>query len=130
MISFKQRSKMSKILIVEDDPLIYTMYSEKLTREGYDVDVAKDGREGLDKMKANPPDLILLDIMMPQLSGIQVIEEMKKDQKLEKIPIIVLSNLSENPDIEKAKERGVKEYLIKSDLDPEDVSNTVKKYLK
>ncbi len=120
---------MSKILIIEDDPLIHKMYAEKLSRDGYETEVAQNGAEGLEKMKTAPPDLVILDIMMPKMGGIEVIDEMKKDTKLEKIPIIVLSNLSESADIEKAKKRGVKEYLIKSDLDPDDVSNAVKKYL-
>ena len=120
---------MAKILIIEDDPLINKMYSEKLSRDGYQTDIAENGQLGLDKMKQNPPDLLILDIMMPKMGGIEVIDAMKADQALEKIPIIVLSNLSESPDIEKAKKRGIKEYLVKSDLDPEDVSETVKKYL-
>lgn len=119
-----------KILIIEDDPLMNKMYSEKLSRDGFEVAAASHGREGLEKLKAEPPDLVILDIMMPGISGLQVIDEMKRDPRLEKIPIIVLSNLSGNPDIEKAKKRGIQEYLIKSDLDPEDVSRTVKKYLK
>lgn len=120
---------MAKILIVEDDTLINKMYFEKLTRDGYEVTVAINGQEGLDKMRTNRPDLIILDIMMPKLSGVEVIQEMKKDVNLEKIPIIVLTNLTEGPDIEKAKKMGITEYLIKSDLDPEDVSETVKKHL-
>src|SRR3989344_7969207 len=120
---------MAKILIIEDDPLINKMYSEKLSRDGYQTDIAENGQLGLDKMKQNPPDLLILDIMMPKMGGIEVIDAMKADQTLEKIPIIVLSNLSESADIEKAKKRGIKEYLVKSDLDPEDVSKAVKKYL-
>lgn len=121
---------MSKILIIEDDPLISKMYSEKLTRDGYQTEVAENGKAGIEKMKKSPPDLLILDIMMPKMGGIEVIDAMKQDTNLEKIPVIVLSNLSESPDIEKAKKRGVQEYLVKSDLDPEDVTNTVKKYLK
>lgn len=120
---------MNKILIVEDDPLISKMYSEKLTREGYTTEVAKDGIEGLEKMKNNPPNLVILDVMMPKMGGVEVVLEMKKDPNLGKIPIIILSNLSENPDIEKVKQMGIQEYLVKSDLDPEDVSNAVKKHL-
>lgn len=120
---------MSKILIIEDDPLINKMYSEKLSRDGYETEIAKDGIEGMEKLKADPPDLVILDIMMPKMGGVEVVNEMKKDTKLEKIPIIILSNLSESPDIEKVKKRGIQEYLVKSDLDPDDVSNTVKKYL-
>ena len=120
---------MARILIIEDDFLIYKMYSEKLSRDGYEVEIAQNGEEGLKKLKSHPPDLVILDIMMPKKSGLAVIDEMKKDVNLEKIPIIVLSNLSEGPDIERVRERGVQEYLIKSDLDPEDVSKTVKKYL-
>lgn len=119
-----------KILIIEDDPLISKMYSEKLARDGYQTEVAENGEDGIEKMKKSPPDLLILDIMMPKMGGIEVIDAMKQDTNLEKIPIIVLSNLSESPDIEKAKKRGVQEYLVKSDLDPEDVTNTVKKYLK
>ena len=121
---------MAKILIVEDDPLINKMYSEKLSRDGYEVEVASNGREGLEKLKAGGFNLIILDIMMPVMSGTELIIEIKKDQALEKLPIIVLSNLTEGPEIEKAKKMGISEYLIKSDLDPEDVSNAVKKYLK
>jgi CheY-like chemotaxis protein len=120
---------MSKILIVEDDPLINKMYSEKLTRDGYEVEVASNGHEGLDKLNKGGFDLIILDIMMPVMSGTELITEIKKDQNLEKLPIIVLSNLTEGPEIEKAKKMGISEYLIKSDLDPEDVSKAVKKYL-
>ena len=118
-----------KVLIIEDDPLINKMYSEKLSRDGFQTEVAENGQIGLEKMKQNPPDLLILDIMMPKMGGIEVIDAMKADQTLEKIPIIVLSNLSESADIEKAKKRGIKEYLVKSDLDPDDVSETVKKYL-
>lgn len=125
----KFNSMAKKILIIEDDPLINKMYSEKLARDGYDTEIAENGAVGVEKMKAAVPDLVILDIMMPKMDGIQVIDAMKQDTRLEKIPIIVLSNLSESPDIEKAKKRGVQEYLVKSDLDPEDVSNTVKKYL-
>ena len=120
---------MAKILIIEDDQLINKMYSEKLSRDGYQVEVATNGKQGLERVKANPPNLVILDIMMPEMNGIEVIEAIKADVRLEKIPIIVLSNLSEQEDIDKAKKRGVNEYLIKSDLDPEDVSMMVKKYL-
>lgn len=119
-----------KILIIEDDPLINKMYAEKLAREGYETDVATNGEVGLEKVKQNKPDLIILDIMMPKMGGIEVMTALKQDTNFEKIPIIILSNLSESPDIEKAKKMGVKEYLVKSDLDPDDVSNAVKKYLK
>ena len=120
---------MSKILIIEDDPLINKMYAEKLARDGYETEVAVNGEIGLEKIKQNKPDLIILDIMMPKMGGIEVIKTLKQDTNFEKIPIIVLSNLSESPDNEKTIKMGVQAYLVKSDLDPDDVSNTVKKYL-
>jgi two-component system alkaline phosphatase synthesis response regulator PhoP len=118
---------MAKILIIEDDPLIQKMYAEKLAREGYEVDTASDGEIGISKIQAFLPDLVIVDIMMPKKNGIEVINYIKTQENLANTKIIVLSNLSENPDIEKAKSLGVNEYLTKSDIDPEDVSETVKK---
>lgn len=120
---------MTKILIIEDDPLIQKMYAEKLTREGYEVNTANDGDIGIRKIQSILPDLIIVDIMMPKKNGIEVINFIKTQDSLKNIKIIVLSNLSENPDIEKAKSLGVNEYLTKSDIDPEDVSEAVKRNL-
>ena len=121
---------MAKILIVEDDPLIARMYQRVFKFENFDVDMARDGEEGLAKMKKNIPTLVLLDIMMPKLSGIDVLKEMKDDEKLKKVPVVVLTNLSGMKDAEIAIELGAVKFIIKSDNKPTQVVKQIKEILK
>lgn len=119
-----------KILIVEDEEIMYSLLQKKLSQEGYEVSVAKDGEEGLTKMKEEKPDLILLDIIMPRKSGFEVMEEMKKDRDLRDIPVIVISNSGQPVELDKAKELGAKDWLIKTEFDPQEVIQKVKKQIK
>lgn len=116
------------LLLVEDDPLIDKMYRAKLTKEGFRILVAKDGVEGLELALERLPDCIILDIMMPRLSGIDLLEKLRKDPEGKKIPVIVLTNLTGKEEIERARELGVKEYLIKASLTPSQVVAKIKKY--
>ncbi len=84
-----------RILIVDDSNEQIAYYSEILEERGYEFMVAKDGREAMEIMKANPPHLVLLDVMMPRKSGIAVFQQMKRDPNLEKIPIIIITGASE-----------------------------------
>src|SRR3989344_6028291 len=84
---------MAKILLTEDDPLMVRMYQRKLVNDGYEVDIASNGEEGLVKIRSFRPDLVLLDIMMPKLNGLQVLERMKADPTISKIPVVILTNL-------------------------------------
>ena len=119
-----------KILIVEDEEIMIDLLQRKLTTEGYEVSVARDGEEGLKKMREIKPDIVLLDIIMPKMSGFEVMEEMQKDSGLKKIPVIVVSNSGQPVEIDKARELGAKDWLIKTEFDPQEVINKVKKQLK
>lgn len=117
-----------KIMIVEDDPLLLKMYETKFTTEGYIVLKAADGEEGLKAALTNHPDFMIVDVMMPRLSGIDMLVELRKDQWGAQVPVIVLSNLSEQQD-EKTQKLGIKEYLIKANFTPAELVQKVKTYL-
>ncbi len=117
---------LKNILIVEDDETLRTVIEEKLTKSGYAVDVAIDGQEAMDKMHTGlRPDLILLDILMPRKNGAQVMEEMRADINLRTIPIIITSNVDQQDAIDRAKELGAKDFLIKEETDMDEVLSKV-----
>ena len=120
---------MKKILIIEDEEIVLGLLQKKLSQEGYEVSVARDGEEGLKKMREIKPDLILLDIIMPKMSGFEVMEEMQKDSGLKKIPVIVVSNSGQPVEIDKSRELGAKDWLIKTEFDPEEVIGKVVKQI-
>jgi DNA-binding response OmpR family regulator len=117
------------VLLVEDDPVILRMYSTKLTNDGFNVMDASDGVMGLEKAEKEKIDIMVLDLMMPRMSGIEVLESLTKNGKSLKMPVIVLTNLTEKEEQEKALQMGVKEFLIKADLLPSDLVKTLNKYL-
>jgi DNA-binding response OmpR family regulator len=112
-----------KIMIIEDDYFVMDIYHTKLTQAGFDVIGAKDGLEALKKLQEEKqiPDLILLDIIMPYLGGLEVLEKVKKDDQLKEIPVILLTNLSQKTEIDRGMELGAKDYLIKSHFTPSEV---------
>lgn len=102
----------------------------KLSDENYKIDVAKNGEEALAQMKHDKPDLLLLDIIMPKMGGFEVMEKMNQDPELSDIPIIIVSNSGQPVELSRAKELGAKDWLIKTDFDPREIVNKVKKQLK
>ena len=116
------------LLLIEDDPLIDKMYTAKFTKEGFNVLVAKEGQEGLRLALEKIPDFIILDIMMPRLSGTDMLEKLRRDPKGKDIPVIILTNLSGKEEIEMARKLGVKEYLVKASLTPSQIVAKIKKY--
>ena len=122
--------KKIKILLSEDDKFISRAYTDGLTRAGFSVITAYDGEEALEKIKNENPDLILLDLIMPTKNGFEVLEEIKKDKELSKIPIVILSNLGQDTDIQKGRDLGAEDYLIKSNFSMSEVVGKIKKYLK
>jgi two-component system alkaline phosphatase synthesis response regulator PhoP len=121
---------MKKILIIEDEEVLLDLLQKKLTQEGYQIEVAKDGQVGLAKIREDKPDLILLDIVMPKMGGFEVMEELNKDEQLRGIPIIIISNSGQPVELSRAKELGVRDWLVKTDFDPQEVVDKVKKQLK
>lgn len=122
---------MKKILFVEDEEIILDLLQKKLTNEGYELIIARNGQEGLEKLKAaeTKPDLVLLDIIMPLMGGFEVMEEIQKNQDLKKIPIIIISNSGQPVELDRAKELGAKDWLIKTEFDPQEVIDKVKKQI-
>jgi two-component system alkaline phosphatase synthesis response regulator PhoP len=120
---------MKKILIVEDEEIILDLLERKLTKEGYEISVARDGEEGLKAMREQKPDLILLDIVMPKLGGFEVMEEMQKEPDLKEIPVIIISNSGQPVELDRAKELGAKDWLIKTEFDPQEVLDKVAKQI-
>lgn len=120
---------MAKILLVEDDELLSKMYIQKLKREGFEVLSAYDGDQGLSLMKDTHPDLVLLDIMMPKLNGMQFLSQVKKDHGTSSIPVVVLTNLAGTQNAQKALLLGAKCYLVKSDFTPDEIVKKIKEIL-
>jgi DNA-binding response OmpR family regulator len=121
---------MKKILLMEDDKFLNKAYKDKLIMEGYAVESAYDGIEGLTKVKKFKPDLILLDLIMPVLDGNSVLKKLKDDPKTCEIPVIILSNLSSNDKVSGALESGITTYLVKSDQKISDVVKKIKETIK
>lgn len=117
------------VLLVEDDPILSRMYSEKLKYEGYTVLLAQDGMVGLGCAQKEGVDIILLDIMLPKLSGIDLLEKLRATPKGKTVPVIVLTNLAEKFEQEKAASLGAKEYLLKAMQTPEKVIEAIKRYI-
>ena len=120
---------MAKILIVEDDPLMSRMYQKIFTFENYEVEMAGDGQEGLDKARASKPTLILMDIMMPVMNGLEALEKLKADPETKAIPVIMLTNLAGQQDAEAALSKGAIKYIVKSEYEPKQVTSMVKEIL-
>lgn len=115
-----------KILIAEDDPFLSGMYSEKLELENFDVILAVDGVEAIDKMKIYKPDLVLLDLLMPKKDGFDVLSEKLLDDSIKDIPVIILTNLSQKEQIKKCYDLGAKDFLIKAYFVPSEVIKKIR----
>ena len=120
---------MVKILLVEDEPLVARMMEKALKFDGFDVAVAIMGEEGLNKAKSEKPDLILLDIMMPEPDGIEVLERLKADDDTKAIPVVMLTNLSGTHDEELAKAKGAVGYWVKKDARPGEMGKRIRAVL-
>jgi CheY-like chemotaxis protein len=120
---------MAKVLIIEDDPLILRMYQKIFTFEKYEVEIATDGQTGLDKAGRVKPTVILLDVMMPKLNGLQVLEKLKADEATKNIPVIILTNLSGQLDAETALAKGAVKYIVKSEHEPKEVADMVQQII-
>lgn len=121
---------MSKILLVDDDEALIAVFSTALQKEGFQTSAALDGGTGIEKAKNETPDLILLDQVMPDMSGNEVIKKLKEDEKTKNIPILILSNFSQEELVKEAINEGASDYIFKYQVEPSDVVNKVKEALK
>ncbi len=120
------KNKSINIVIVEDDVFLADLYKTKFTLEGFKTTVAYDGEKGLEMIEKNQPDIILLDLVLPKLTGFEVLEKIKNQDKLKKIPVILLTNLSQKSDVEKGLKLGADDYLIKAHFMPSEVVEKIK----
>jgi DNA-binding response OmpR family regulator len=121
----EKKGKQPFVLVVEDDEFISAVYQMKLSKEGFDIICAGNGEEALRIMRQRKPDLVLLDLIMPIKDGFQTLEEMRKDETLKDIQVIVLSNLSQDEDIARAKELGASDYVVKANISLQDMAKKV-----
>jgi CheY-like chemotaxis protein len=120
---------MKRILIVEDEKILSDLLQKKLLKEGYEVIAACDGQEGIEMIRQEKPDLILLDILMPRKDGFGVMEDMQKDPEIKNIPVIIVSNSGQQVELSKAINLGAKDWLIKTEFDPQEVVDKVIKQI-
>lgn len=120
---------MVKILIIEDDPYVLRMYKRLFAHQDYKVDMAKTGEEGLKLAQSVSPSLILLDIMLPGMNGLEVLEKLKQGPKTSQIPVLMLTNLGEEHMIDQAKKLGASSYMLKADFTPSQLAEEVEKHL-
>ncbi|MGC9031294.1 MAG: response regulator [Minisyncoccia bacterium] len=113
--------KDKKILLIEDDPFLIDIYTKEFENSRIEIQVIRDGLEALKFLKENKVDLILLDILLPRFSGWQILEEIKKIPEIKDTKVIILSNLSNKEDIEKAFSLGIEKYLVKAHFLPKEV---------
>lgn len=114
------------VLVIEDEEPLQMVLKDVLTTEGYEVSLAKNGLEGLEMALYQHPDIILLDILMPKMDGLEMLKNLRADEWGKKVPVIVLTNLSDNQDIAKAVEEDVFEYFVKSDIKIDEVIERIK----
>ncbi|PIZ66495.1 hypothetical protein CO051_04065 [Candidatus Roizmanbacteria bacterium CG_4_9_14_0_2_um_filter_39_13] len=118
-----------KIIVVEDEEYLRDLYIQILQEEGFSVDSAEDGEIGFDKLSKNTYDLVLLDVILPKMDGLQILEKLSKLSKISFNKIVLLTNLGQDLVVAKAVDYGVRGYMIKSDYTPEEIINEVKGYL-
>ena len=123
------QNKKIKILIIEDDFFLLSMYAAKFNLENFEVIIAEDGEKGLKLAFKELPDVILLDIFLPKKNGFDVLKELKSDESAKKIPVILLTNLSQKAEIEQGLSLGAEDYLIKAHFMPSEVVEKIKKVI-
>lgn len=119
-----------KILIVEDDKFLRELITKKLKDEGYEAIGASDGEEGVEKVKKESPDLVLLDLILPGIDGFEVLSKIKEDPAVASIPVVILSNLGQREEVEKGLKMGAVDYMIKAHFTPGEITEKVKTILK
>lgn len=121
------KEKKLTVLVVEDDIFLADLYKTKFELEGFKTYVAYEGEKGYELAQKNKPDVILLDLILPKMSGFSILENLRTKAEFKKTPIILLTNLSQKADIEKGLKMGGTDYLIKAHFMPSEVVEKIKK---
>lgn len=122
--------KKTTILLVEDDSFISGMYQTKLTNLGFDVKLANNGEAAWQELQQDPlPDLVLLDIVLPERDGFEILEALRKKDRTRALPVILLTNLGQKPDVERGIKLGANDYIIKAHYTPTEVVEKIQKVL-
>lgn len=128
MFGFKKKNKSKEIiLLVEDDALLQEVLKTKMEKDGYVVVTTADGLEVLDLAKKHSPNLIVLDLIIPGIDGFTVLKQLKEDDTLSKIPVVVLSNLDKEDDVKSTIALGAREHIVKASTKIEDVMKAIKR---
>lgn len=120
---------MTKVLLIEDDPMIYRLYQKLFNLEGFEIELAENGQEGLKKLESFHPDILLMDIMMPTMNGIEMLTQVKANPDTKDIPVVVLTNIADMNITQMALSKGAVLCIIKSQTEPTEVINSVKAVL-
>jgi len=120
---------MNRLLIIEDEAVVARMYEKIFNYAGFTVEIAGDGEDGLAKVKTTNPDLILLDIMMPKMDGLKVLDLLKKDEFTKNVPVVILTNLGNDAVVTEAFRLGATGYIFKSGMSNDRIVEEVKQYL-
>ena len=128
-VSKKTDGALPVILVVEDDGFLRELIVQKLRKENFDVEAAIEATEAFKSIEQKKPDLILLDLVLPGMDGFQITTHLKKNPETAKIPIVILSNLGQKEDIEKAKACGAVDYMVKADFTPGEIVEKIRQVL-
>ena len=120
---------MKTILLVEDDPFILDIYVSQFKQKGFLVDVAKDGQTAMEKIKSNHPDILLLDILLPKINGIELLRMIRNDEAIKNTKVIVISNLNQKDYAKDIADLGVIKYFLKIQTTPEEIVNNINEIL-
>jgi DNA-binding response OmpR family regulator len=115
-----------KIVVAEDDKLLMRLMVENLTEAGYELFIAYDGKEALNRVREIKPNLVMLDIMMPEMDGMRVLTELKLDDDIKAIPVIMMSNMTDDENIQRLKDIGAADYIVKGQFSNEEIVNKIK----
>lgn len=125
----KESSRKKVVLVVEDDAFLVTAYQIKFEKENAEVWVASDGDAAMKFLEKDPPNVVLLDLMLPGQNGFEVLEAIRKDEKWKDVPVLILTNLGQPTDVERGRALKATDYIIKANTKIEDIVEKVKRYL-
>ncbi len=122
------QTTIKKILLVEDEPMLGNLLKQRLVKENYEVVQARDGAEAIRFLKTDNVDLVLLDIILPKMSGFEVMEAINSDPSIHSAPIVIVSNLGQEGDVERGQQLGAVGYFIKAQLSIEELISKIKEF--